>query len=84
MTYMVYPILVGASVLRDATGNETAYLIAKDNYADVTQNPEFNLVTNNGSCQITDQGQSLCAYGLQNSFQVLIMFNKKIPTSLYV
>ncbi|KAL7639363.1 UNVERIFIED_CONTAM: hypothetical protein RMT77_009864 [Armadillidium vulgare] len=67
VTYIVYPIIVGAAVVRDALGNETFYLEFKTESGSVYDNPNFNAST----CGFYETGQSMCKYGMQNSFQVM-------------
>ncbi|KAB7507823.1 Solute carrier family 12 member 2, partial [Armadillidium nasatum] len=67
ITYVIYPIIVGAGVVRDALGNETLYLEHKGMSESVYDNPNFNA----SSCGFYETGQAKCEYGLQNSFQVI-------------
>ncbi|KAL7639365.1 UNVERIFIED_CONTAM: hypothetical protein RMT77_009866 [Armadillidium vulgare] len=66
-TYVIYPVIVGAAVVRDALGNETLYLEYKGMSASVYDNPNYNA----SSCGFYETGQAKCEYGLQNSFQVI-------------
>ncbi|XP_069156705.1 bumetanide-sensitive sodium-(potassium)-chloride cotransporter isoform X3 [Procambarus clarkii] len=70
-TYLIYPIIIGAGVMRDASGNETIYLRYKDNVSNIWENPVFT----NESCSKTgypgEDGTPICQYGTQNSFQVM-------------
>ncbi|KAB7494820.1 Bumetanide-sensitive sodium-(potassium)-chloride cotransporter [Armadillidium nasatum] len=67
LTYIIYPIFVGAAVARHATGNVEEYLKYKDLVSNPLENPVYN-VTN---CGLYETGQSMCKYGTQNSVQVI-------------
>ncbi|KAL7634915.1 UNVERIFIED_CONTAM: hypothetical protein RMT77_015296 [Armadillidium vulgare] len=67
LTYIIYPIFVGAGVARHATGNVEEYLKYKDLVSNPLENPVYN-VTN---CGLYETGQSMCKYGTQNSVQVI-------------
>ncbi|KAK7065462.1 hypothetical protein SK128_010049, partial [Halocaridina rubra] len=69
ITYMIYPIMIAAGTVRDATGNETAYLQYKDNVSNIWENPTFT----NESCYkgYGENDVPHCEFGLINSFQVM-------------
>ncbi|XP_068225470.1 bumetanide-sensitive sodium-(potassium)-chloride cotransporter-like isoform X2 [Palaemon carinicauda] len=75
ITYIIYPVMLGAAALRDASGNTTAYeayinetMESGEEY-DYRRNPVFN----NASCNLGEPGdmREPCEYGLQNSAQVM-------------
>ncbi|KAK8750030.1 hypothetical protein OTU49_015196 [Cherax quadricarinatus] len=70
-TYLIYPILIGAAVMKDASGNSSIYIEYKDNVTNFWENPVFT----NESCSKTgdtdENGIKVCSYGTQNSFQVM-------------
>lgn len=67
LTYLIYPIMIGASVLRDASGNLTLYQEYKD--LPYWENPAFTNCSTTG--YVDELGNPVCEFGLQNSFQVM-------------
>ncbi|XP_064109028.1 bumetanide-sensitive sodium-(potassium)-chloride cotransporter-like [Macrobrachium nipponense] len=73
ITYIIYPIFLGAATLRDASGNVTVY----ETYLNETSEDEYNFRENpvftNVSCNVGEPGDERepCEYGLQNSAQVM-------------
>nr|ANU78813.1 Na+/K+/2Cl- cotransporter [Portunus trituberculatus] len=65
-TYIIYPIMIGAAVLRDATGDVNVYQMYQNHSID--ENPAF---TNCSTTGHVDNGTQVCPFGLQNSFQVM-------------
>lgn len=72
VTYMIYPIMIGAGALRDALGNETVYLTHQNDSINPWDNPVFT----NETCNIGGEDNPFddrppCEFGLENSFQVM-------------
>ncbi|XP_066989480.1 bumetanide-sensitive sodium-(potassium)-chloride cotransporter-like isoform X3 [Macrobrachium rosenbergii] len=73
ITYIIYPVFLGAATLRDASGNVTLY----ESYINETSEEEYhfrdNPVFTNQSCNVGEPGDERepCEYGLQNSAQVM-------------
>uniref|UniRef100_A0A0P4WGS6 Na+/K+/2Cl-cotransporter n=1 Tax=Scylla olivacea TaxID=85551 RepID=A0A0P4WGS6_SCYOL len=65
-TYIIYPIMIGAAVLRDASGDKDVYLMYQN--LSIDENPAF---TNCSLIGKVDNGTQVCPFGLQNSFQVM-------------
>ncbi|KAK8389721.1 hypothetical protein O3P69_009012 [Scylla paramamosain] len=65
-TYIIYPIMIGAAVLRDATGDKDVYVMYQN--LSIDENPAF---TNCSLIGKVDNGTQVCPFGLQNSFQVM-------------
>ncbi|XP_042219096.1 bumetanide-sensitive sodium-(potassium)-chloride cotransporter-like [Homarus americanus] len=70
VTYIIYPILIGASMMPDASGDVDLYRANMNITANFWENPVF---TNESCSKIgkTDNGVELCEFGTQNSFQVM-------------
>ncbi|KAK3849934.1 hypothetical protein Pcinc_043333 [Petrolisthes cinctipes] len=76
ITYMIYPVLIGAATMRDASGNTTLYQLYRNQTMEDPDTPyNFweNPVFTNESCSqtggIDENMKEPCEFGMQNSFQ---------------
>ncbi|KAG0716781.1 Bumetanide-sensitive sodium-(potassium)-chloride cotransporter [Chionoecetes opilio] len=63
ITYIIYPIMIGAAMMRDASGDRSVY----ENWnGSILENPAFVNCSTTGR---EEEGRRVCEFGTQNSFQ---------------
>ncbi|ODM98387.1 Bumetanide-sensitive sodium-(potassium)-chloride cotransporter [Orchesella cincta] len=72
ITYILYAVMMGGCALREATGNETQYILNM-NATFMEENPDFLLYTD---CK---DGLQTCDYGMLNSAQVMELISSWGP-----